>query len=799
MSDPKTTPPIKNPPIAGNGSFLERFIFSNRVAVLVLFLSITVFLAYQASMIKPDASFVRLIPLQHEYIQNMLKNRDDLENLGNFVRIAVATKDGDIFSKAYMETLAEITDEVFYLAGVDRSALKSLWTPNVRWVEVTEEGFQGGPVIPDGYDGSEESLNKLRQNVLKSGEVGRLIGDDFKSTIVYAPLFEINPETKGPLDYQQFSRELEAKIRDKYQERNPNVTIHIVGFAKKVGDLIEGIGAIVNFAVITISLTFVLLLMYSRCPIATFVPIVTSIIAVVWQLGILNLLGYGLDPYSVLVPFLVFAIGISHGVQIVNQFAVQQSHGFNKLMSARLSFRNLARPGMLALVSDAIGFLTLLFIQIEVIKDLAVASGIGVAVIILTNLILHPVIMSFLGLTGSGMKSAKRAEEVGYKKWRALSFMAHPTVAPISILIAILGCGIGLYYQKDLKIGDLDKGAPELRADSRYNLDNDFMIANYSTSADIMVIMVKTPPEKCAAYELLDVMDRVQWRLENVKGVESTASLVSVSKLVTKALNEGSLKWFELSRSETIINSTVARAPAGMINADCSMTPLIVYLKDHEAETLERVIHTMESLIDEYPSENYTFLLAAGNAGVEAATNQVIEKAKDVMLLSVYAVVCILCLITFRSIAAVICIVTPLALTSVLCEALMAQLGIGIKVATLPVIALGVGIGVDYGIYIYAQLERKLYEGLPLQEAYFQTLMTTGKAVSFTGLTLGIGVVTWIFSPIKFQADMGILLFFMFIWNMIGSLWLLPAMARFLLSPEKMAKKGKKLGFAPGN
>ncbi len=168
-------------------------------------------------------------------------------------------------------------------------------------------------------------------------------------------------------------------------------------------------------------------------------------------------------------------------------------------------------------------------------------------------------------------------------------------------------------------------------------------------------------------------------------------------------------------------------------------------------------------------------------------TNEVIEKAKTVMLLSVYAVVSFLCLATFRSIAAVICIITPLALTSVLCEALMAQLGIGVKVATLPVIALGVGIGVDYGIYIYSQLEAKLKEGLTLQDAYFETLKTTGKAVAFTGVTLGIGVCTWIFSPIKFQADMGILLFFMFLWNMIGSMWLLPALARFLLKPKKAA------------
>jgi len=791
MSNPENNPAAKSIEVVGSGTMIERLIFSNRPVILALFLLLTVFLAFNASQIRPDASFERLIPLEHPFIINMLDNREDLGNLGNSIRIAVSVKNGDIFNKAYMQTLSEITDELFYLPGVDRSAMKSLWTPSVRWIEVTEDGFRGGAVIPDGYDGSEVSLEGLRQNILKSGQVGRLVADDFKSTIVYASLFETNPETGEPLDYKQLSLELEEKIRNKYREKNPNVNIHIIGFAKKIGDLIEGIGAIFIFAMVTLGLTMTFLYAYSRCLVGTIVPVLTSIIAVVWQLGILHLLGYGIDPYSVLVPFLVFAIGISHGVQIVNQLAVEQAQGFNPVMSARLAFRFLVRPGILALVSDAIGFLTLLFIEIDVIKDLAVAAGVGVAVIIVTNLVLHPVIMSYIGLSKGGLKHAKKVELYGDKKWRVLSFMAHPSIAPISVLIAILGCGIGIYYQKDLKIGDLDKGAPELRADSRYNLDNDFIISNYSTSADVMVVMVKTPAERCSSYEVMDVMDRMQWRLENTEGVESTASLVTVSRLVTKALNEGSFKWFELSRSESIINSSIQRAPAGMVNADCSMTPMIVYLKDHQADTLDRVVDTLKELIDQYPSENYTFLLAAGNAGVEAATNQVISKAKDVMLISVYSVVSILCFITFRSFAAVICIVTPLALTSILAEALMAQLGIGIKVATLPVIALGVGIGVDYGIYIYSMMETKLKEGLPLQEAYFQTLRTTGKAVSFTGITLGIGVCTWIFSPIKFQADMGILLFFMFIWNMVGSMWLLPALARFLVRPDKIAQKAK--------
>lgn len=774
--------------------FLERLIFNNRALILIAFLILTVFLGYNAIKIQPDASFERMIPLEHPYIESMIDHREDLDNLGNFVRIAVAVEEGDIFTADYMETLKQITDEVFYLSGVDRSGLKSLWTSNVRWVEVTEQGFQGGTVIPDNYDGSRDSLEQLRQNVLRSSEVGRLVSDNFQSTIVYAPLYEKNPDTGEALDYAEFSRQLEEQIRDKYQAQNPNVEIHIVGFAKKVGDLIEGIGSIAWFAGITILLTTLLLFWYSRCIAGTLVPVLTSIVAVFWQLGTLRLLGYGLDPYSVLVPFLVFAIGISHGVQIVNAMAVEAARGFDAENAARLAFRALYIPGMLALISDAFGFLTLVFIDIDVIRDLAVAAGLGVAFVIITNLVLHVLIMSYVGISKGGVRHVQNHGDKQDRKWRVLSRLASPSVAPVSLLIAAIGLGAGLYFKQDLKVGDLDQGAPELRQNSRYNQDNAYIINNYSTSADVLVVMVKTPEEQCTQYSVLRAMDTLQWELQNTPGVQSSASLANVSKAVTKALNEGNWKWYELSRNQTIINASIRDAPSGLINTNCDLTPVLVFLEDHKAETLQTVVDRVEQFAANHSNNEHTFLLAAGNAGIEAATNEVISNAKNIMLLLVYSVVSILCFLTFRSIRAVACIVIPLGLTSILCEAIMAVSGIGIKVATLPVIALGVGIGVDYGIYIYSKLEKYLLEGMSLEDAYYETLRSTGKAVIFTGITLGIGVVTWIFSPIKFQADMGFLLFFMFLWNMVGAIWLLPALARFLLRPEAMRAKALAAG-----
>lgn len=769
---------------------LERLIFNNRPAVILLCIIISAFLFWNAAQVRPETSFEKMIPLKHPYIETMLEHRNDLANLGNSVRISVENTQGDIFDKDYMETLRQISDEAFYIPGVDRSGVRSLWSPNVRWTEVTEQGFAGGDVIPQTYDGSAASLEELRSNILKSGQVGRLVGNNFKSSIVEIPLLEEFPDPDDQsrlikLDYQAFSHSLEEKIREKYQLQNPNIKIHISGFAKKVGDLIDGLFGVALFFAVAIGITFVLLLWFTKCMKSTIAVLFTTLVAVGWQLGLLHLMGFGLDPYSMLVPFLVFAIGISHGVQKINGIAMASGTALDSLTAARVAFRQLFVPGLVALSSDAVGFITLLLIDIGVIRELAMGASVGVAVIILTNLIFLPVLISYIGISKKAVAVSRDNAARENPLWRLIANFASPKVAPVSIAIAVCTLIFGLWYGQNLKIGDLDQGAPELHADSRYNLDNDFMIHNYSTSSDVLVVMVKTPSEGCSSYSTLKAMDDLSWRMENTPGVQSVVSMVTVSKQVIKGMNEGSLKWETLSRNQHVLNNSIARADS-LYNSDCSLAPLLVFLEDHKAETLTTAVAAIEDFAAQNNTDEHQFLLAAGNAGIEAATNDVISASETMMLIAVYSAVIIMCLITFRSFAATACVILPLVLTSVLGNALMAWMGIGVKVATLPVIALGVGIGVDYGIYIYSRLETFLRMGMPLQEAYYQTLKSTGKAVLFTGVCLAIGVATWMFSAIKFQADMGLMLTFMFLWNMFGAIWLLPALARFLIKPERL-------------
>ena len=774
--DPQNVEESKTP-------LIERLIFRFRAPLLIFLALASILLGFEAFHMKLEASFEKMIPTYHPFISNYLKHKDELKGLGNVIWISVENTEGNIFDPDYLETLQKITDDAFFIPGVERSGVKSLWMPIVRWKEVTEEGFDGGPVIPDTYNGSPESIALLKRNVMRSGEIGKLVANNFKSSMVVVPLQELNPKTGKKLDYLEFSHQLEKEIREKYQ--NDKIKIHIIGFAKLVGDLMKGASSMGLFFLITILLTTCLLYFYTRCIKATLMPVLCALLAVIWQAGILKLFGYGLDPYSMLVPFLVFAVGISHGVQMISGIKHQTMLGRNKVDAARFAFRLLYLSALCALVTDGVGFATLYVIKIGVLQDMAIGALVRFPVLILGMLICLPLLMSYFGVSKHSIKLLYEEEEKHtHPLWSLLSKLADRKRALVVLIIVAIAAGWGFHYRQGLKIGDLDRGAPELRPESRYNQDNAFIVDNYSTTSDLFVIMLETPPEGNSKYSILVDADNLQANLEEQPGVQSTESIVNYMKLLDAAYNEGNFKWWTLPRSKVTLDSLAMQLPPGVASQDGTLSPIFVYLDDHKAETLNRVVETVEKFTDENPNPDGKFLMAAGPAGIEAATNIEIEKAQTTMLLLVYGVVIFLVFMTFRSIRATICIIIPLALTSLLCEVLMTWLGIGVKVATLPVISVGVGIGVDYGVYIYNRLTGYLEEGMDIVPAYFNTLKTTGKAVAFTGITLAMGVATWSFSPIKFQADMGILLTFMFLWNMIGAIVLLPALGAFLIKVE---------------
>ena len=754
---------------------IARVLIANRVIFMSLLLIFTAFMAYNASQLRLDAGFEKTLPYKHPYIK-VFKEYEEMAG-ANRIIVAVRAREGDIFTPEFLSVLKKVTDEVFFINGVDRRTVSSIWTANVRYMEVVEDGIYADNVMPARYDGSPEQIVQIRENVLKAGIVGRLVANDFTAAIVSAQLLEVNPKTKERLDYFRVASDLEHIVRDKFQDEN--FDIHILGFAKVVGDIGDGLLGVLTFFAISGVIIIFLVYFYSHSWILTFSALLCSGVAVVWQLGGLTLLGYGIDPMSILVPFLVFAIGASHGVQMINGFGSEMFQGATPIDAAREAFAKLMVPGTTALVTDVIGFSLLYLIKIRMIEELAIAASLGVGLILFSNLFLLPLILSYVNVGENYRDKIHKSSIQREPIWNFLSNFAKPGVALVTILIAA-AIYVGAVYQgQKLKIGDLHAGAPELHAESRYNQDVDIITKKFAIGVDTMVIIVTTPEQACVKWVYMDILDRFTWHLQNVEGVQSVSSLSVIGKGLATAWSEGNLKWTTLPRNEfSLVQAMMeVRTTTGTLNDECTVLPVIVFTDGHKADTIANVVAAVKEFREENARDDMEFKLASGNVGVMAGINEAVASQQLPILIYVYAAIIGLCMLTFRGWRGMACIVLPLSMMSACGYAVMTYLEIGLKVATLPVVALAVGIGVDYGIYIYSRLEVYLAEGMELVDAYSQTLRETGSAVIFTGMTLGIGVSTWTFSELKFQADMGLLLTFMFLVNMIGAITILPALA----------------------
>lgn len=761
--------------------FLEGLIFGNRRLIIWVFTVITVAMIF--SVVKGfriDTSFTKSVPVKHEYMQTYLQYRDQFGG-ANRVLVALVARDGNIYTPEFMNTLKLATDEVFFISGVDRTRVTSLFTPNVRFTEVTADGIAAGNVVPADFRPTVEGIEQVRKNVLKAGIVGRLVASDFSGAIISAELLEADPVSGAPLDYMMVAQELENKIRDRFE--SDKIDVHIIGFAKAIGDISDGARMVVMFFGIAFIVTALFVGFYTRSWRLTLIPLACATVAVIWQLGLLFAFGFGIDPLGILVPFLIFAIGVSHAVQMVSMARASVFKGQNGLEAAKTSFRSLLLPGYIALSSDTIGFITILLIQIQAIQEMAVIASIGVIVIGFTNFWLLPVLLSYVNYDEDYKARLVRAAKFFEPLWLALDWVAERRHATVVLGVAAVLLGFGLWKGTGIKIGDLHPGVPELRADSQYNVDSRLITERFSIGVDLLSVIVEAPKDGCIDYEVMKEIDAFTWHMANIPGVQSAVSLPVVSKLVHAGWNEGSLKWRVIPRNTSVLVQVTTYVPtsSGLLNADCSVMPVHMFTTDHKAATIERIVAEVKDYRAENPSDKVSYRLATGNVGVMAATNEDVQAAQFPILVGVFSAVILLCWTVFRSFRAVLCIVLPLGLVSLLAYALMTVMEIGLKVSTLPVVALGVGVGVDYGIYIFARFNHlRTKRGMNVPDAYLKTLRIAGNGVLVTGVTLAVGVGTWIFSPLKFQADMGILLTFMFVVNMLGALLLLPAIASWL-------------------
>lgn len=774
---------------------LESWLFARRRAVLVSLLAITALMGWFASRLHMDAGFEKQLPIGHEYVQTFNTYRDDLLGANRLI-VVVKAREGRIWTEAGLKRLYDVTQAVTFLPHVSRASVQSLWTPNSFINEITEEGFRADPLVPGDVTPerlSAEAIDAIARSTAQGGFVGTLVSRDQTSAMVTADLGELDAQGRR-MDYVEFNHQLERELRTKFEDQA--YEIQIIGFAKQIGDIADGASAVLQFCAVALVLTALAVYGYCRSWRLTALPIVCSLCSLVWQFGALHLLGYGLDPLAVLVPFLVFAIGVSHGVQQINAIVREIAHGKSCEAASRAAFTGLLIPGTLALVTAFVSFVTLVLIPIPMVRELAVAAALGVAFKIVTNLVMLPLAASALHVDRA---YALRAEQTGLsrRRWlRLLAQVAVPRNAALVLVAAAVLMTAAVWNSRDRVVGTLEAGAPELRPEVRFNRDALSIASGYDLGLDWLSVAFEAPPQSCENTAIAQYQDRFVLAMQAVPGVLSVASFSQALRQYNEGYNEGNPKMAVVpldAANHAALAVEIGRIP-GMMRKDCSMTAVHLFLADHKATTIDGVIRAAKAFRASQPMPGVTIRLASGNAGVLAAINEEIEHSELPMMLYVYAAIVVLVLLVYRDLRAVLACCLPLAISTFVGYWFMKELNIGLTVATLPVMVLAVGIGVDYAFYIYNRLQLHLAQGQGIVKALEHAILEVGAATIFTAITLAVGVATWSFSALKFQSDMGKLLAFMFMVNMVMAMTVLPAFAVWL---EKLVPRRRPVR-APG-
>jgi predicted RND superfamily exporter protein len=825
----------------------------------VLFAAVTIFFGYSATHVKLDPGFLKLIPIQHPYMKTMMQYLD--LSGANTLLVNLRWKgEGDIYNKTFMSAMQKATDDVFFIPGIDRTQVSSIFTPNTYYIEITEDGFKGEPVVPSRFSAQPEELDRVRHNVGLSGQVGLIVSNDQKSALIRADLQEA--DTGNPEKAEIFYRRVIAKLGDirgrfesqtkyvyklktdhdpfkagdtvaegyvdygwglRYQmfyaqppdgsdaigikggevtaeaapnpDYNANLEVNIIGFAQLLADVINGLIGVFVFFALAFVITLVLLFVYSRSVRLTIAAMVVALLPVLWLIGILPLIGFGVDPMSILVPFLIFSIGVSHAVQMTSAWRQEAAAGASSIEASRTAFRKLFVPGAVALLTNALGFAVIMLIDIPIVHELGITACIGVLLMIVTNKMILPIILTHLKLEESSRRhSTKAGAKTHSPIWKAVAKCAEPRTALVVFGVCLALLAASTWLSRGLVIGDSGTGAPELRYDARYNYDNRLINQTYDIGTDVLTVIAEAKDfqgDSCLQYPVVNLIDRLELYVRGIDGVRSVTSVAGIGKLVISAFNEGNPRWRALPRSESGL-STGSKAfdpGMGLNNEGCRAIKVMIFMKNHDGANVAHVVAELKKFIADNPVQGVSLRLASGNVGVMAATNEAVGEAEDRMLLAIFGALALLCLLTFRSVKATLCVLVPLTIVSIFCNALMAAMGIGLKVATLPVVALGVGVGVDYGIYLFERIQHEMKDNaLNFHDAFEEAMQQRGTAAVFTAITMAIGVGTWTLSALKFQADMGLLLSFMFLVNMLGAICLLPALGAFFYGDQKAAE-----------
>lgn len=756
---------------------IGRFILRFRVLVLLVILGMTGFFGYQVTRVKVASPVIDLFPSTHPYVKTFIKYSQIFGGASRVV-IQLEVKQGDIFNTRTLEKVQRITKALELLPGINNYQVISLAQKKVKeQVNDSVRGLRRVPLMWPRVPRTEEEIADLKRRVHTNERIhGSLVSLDDKATLIIGGFFE--KKLKPKETYLAIKKIVEREVDE-------NHSFQLIGRPILLGTILYQYPQLAKLFLATVGSILLLLLLYFRDLRGVVVPLTTAIVSAIWGVGFLGVLGYNFDPLVIVVPFIISARALSHSVQLVARYIEEYFEKKDKKEASLAVFSGLFKPGMVAIVTDAAGVMLVWLTPIPLLQKLAVMGGFWVLSIVVSDMILNPVFLSFLPAP-----KAPREIKQGWMD-KVLGAIGHWCLGKqrktILVVTAVI-LAVGFFFARNLVVGDVHPGTPMLWPDSKYNQDTDRIAKKFRNTEQFTVVVEGDSRDAIKTPEVLKTMQLFQRHMESIPEVGSTSSIADILPNTISLLHSEDPKWELIPddpRStgmfvEMIFQGSEPGDLVRYITIDSKNANINCNLRDHKGETLRKVVSHAREFIESHPVEKAKFRLAGGLGGLTAAINEEVTKHQTQVTALAFGIIFIFCAIAYRSLLAGLLFLVPLIASNYLTYALMGARQIGLDVNALPVVAVGVGLGVDYGLYVIGRIQEEYRKSGDMDNAVVTALCTAGKAVAFTAGTMVFGVVFWSFSFLRFQADMGTLLLFWMIISMLGGLILLPTLVTLI-------------------
>lgn len=776
---------------------LSWFLTRHRLAVFIVVVIFTGIFSLGTLRIRTEVIIGDLFPKDHAYLKIVSQFSEVFGSGGSGAVVAVKAKNGDIFTEKQLSKVKAITEEIELWDEVYRILTKSMASRSMKVIKTLGRGeIAVVPLMWPELPGTEEEMDMLKINIFSNPAYkGTLVSTDGKGALIMT-------EFKENISYERAFTLLRG-IVEKYED--DDTSIHIVGFPMLMGWIYSLKSQMQMVFVISIGLIFVILYVIFRNFVGMVAPLVVGLISTGVGLGFVGWTGINFSPLLFVLAFLVGARNVSHSVQITHRYLEEFRIGSrDKDKACYETMRSMIIPNVAGVVTDAAGFLVLFLAKIVLMQQIAVIMSFWMMSIAFSA-ILTPIICTYIPFKGN----LEEFSDAGEKSWLNLgsASMTRFCIGSGKYLMGAVIIGVVIFCgweMTKLKIGDPTPGSPLLWEDHRYNEDTSIINKHFNASSENLVLYYEGDPESVydpIVLTTFEAFDRhMKEKLPEI--YRSSDSLKTMTKMINLTFHDGDEAWHQLPTDRPLLSSVIGYVKMNMdissfaryMDLTLERAQSTLFFTDHTSDNLLKIRDEAYSFFNDHSmeTEKGRFKLAGGQIGMQIAVNEEMKSSHMKIDAMVLATIFIMCMICFRSIVAGLMLTIPLIIANMMAFAYMSMNGIGLSINTLPVAAVGAGVGVDFAIYMYSRCVEEYTEERGYVNTIIKAVITSGQAVIFTGLTMVLSMIPWYFlSELKFQAQMGFFLSMLLTTNVVLALTLHPLMI-YVFKP-KFIRKGRTL------